>query len=67
LIDSVPLSPRQKEVYLLLAFGNNQIAIAERLNVSQHTIYDYIKETYSRLAVHTRDQLLDKLKASILV
>lgn len=57
------LSPRQKEACLLLAYGCTYGAIAERLNVSQHTVCDYIKEIYSRLAVHNREQLMDKLKA----
>jgi DNA-binding CsgD family transcriptional regulator len=56
------LSPRQKQVCMLLTYGCSNQTIAERLNLSPYTIADYVKAIYEKLEVHHRDQLLDKLK-----
>lgn len=57
------LSPRQKQVCMLLTYGCSNQTIAERLNLSPYTVADYVKAIYEKLEVHNRDQLLDKLKA----
>jgi ATP/maltotriose-dependent transcriptional regulator MalT len=41
-IGQQPLSPRQKEISLLMTYGYTPSAIAERLKVSQHTVGGYI-------------------------
>ncbi len=57
------LTPRQKEICLLISYGYSNTEIAERLQISQHTASDFIKQIYIRLEVHSRNQLLEKLKS----
>lgn len=61
-IHAICLPPRQKQVCMLLTYGCSNQTIAERLNLSPYTVADYVKTIYERLEVHSRDQLLDKLK-----
>lgn len=56
------LSPREQEVGLALAEGLSQAAIAARLNVSVQTAITYIRRLYAKLEVHSRAELLDKLR-----
>ena len=56
------LSPREQEVGLALAEGLSQAAIAVRLNVSVQTAITYIRRLYAKLEVHSRAELLDKLR-----
>lgn len=62
-IHAMCLSPRQKQICMLLSYGCSNQMIAERLQLSPYTVADYIKAIYERLDVHTRDELLGKLKA----
>ncbi|HRX62971.1 MAG TPA: LuxR C-terminal-related transcriptional regulator [Candidatus Competibacter sp.] len=56
------LSPREQEVGLALAEGLSQTAIAARLNVSVQTVITYVRRLYAKLEVHSRAELLDKLR-----
>jgi DNA-binding CsgD family transcriptional regulator len=55
------LSPRQRQVLSLLRRGLAEKQIAAELDVSQHTVHDYVKALYRAHAVQSRAELLAKL------
>jgi DNA-binding CsgD family transcriptional regulator len=60
-MQSYGLSPRQKEVCQLLARKYAYPRIAEQLNISAHTLIDYVRRIYEKLEVHSHEELLEKL------
>lgn len=50
------LTPREAEVLARLVEDDTEAAIAERLNVSPHTIRSHVKNLYGKLQVHSRAQ-----------
>lgn len=54
------LSPRERQVFMLLLKGTSRNDIANQLKLSSHTITDYIKEIYRKLDVSSRPELLLK-------
>ena len=55
------LSPRQLEVLELLAVGRNARFIAERLTISQSTAQSHIRAIYTKLNVHSHQEVVDKV------
>jgi DNA-binding CsgD family transcriptional regulator len=53
------LSPRERDVFLLLAKGNTLDAIAHELNISLNTAKSHTRNVYVKFSVHTRQELLD--------
>ncbi len=51
---SIELTPRESQTLTALAEGLKYDDIAVRLNVSKHTIPDYIKSLYTKLGVHDK-------------
>ena len=49
-----PLSPREKEVLVLVADGLSNSAIAENLNVTENTVDTMIRRVFAKLGVHNR-------------
>ena len=52
------LSPREHEVFLLLACGYSSGYMADQLGVSAYTVKTHVKHIYSKLGVHTKDEFL---------
>ncbi len=52
------LTPRERDILRLMAEDLSNAEIAERLVVSPHTVKWYVKEIYSKLGVHSRDEAL---------
>jgi DNA-binding CsgD family transcriptional regulator len=52
------LSQRQTEVLILLALGRNTTYIQEELVISPHTAKAHIYNTYQKLGIHSRQDLL---------
>ncbi len=48
-----PLTSRETEVLLLLSRGYTYAEVAERLDISVHTVTSHIKNSYRKLAVHS--------------
>jgi len=46
------LTPREREVLLLLAAGNTYAQVAHALGISLHTVCSHIKNLYRKLEVH---------------
>lgn len=53
------LSPRQAEVFVLLAKGRNAPYIEEALVVSYHTVKAHIYRIYQKLDVHSQQELIN--------
>lgn len=53
------LSPRESEVFLLLAKGRNRAYIANKLAVGDETVKSHIKSLYRKLGVHSQQELID--------
>lgn len=51
---SVRLSPREQEVLKLIAEGNSNAMIAERLHLSETTVKSYVENLLTRLSVRNR-------------
>ena len=56
------LTAREKNVFVLLAKGNNNKAIAEKLGISPATAKTHIKHIYSKLGVHSQQELIDMVE-----
>lgn len=53
-VNAKKLSPRELDVLLQLADGKKNAEIAVALQLSEHTINDYIKNIFKKLGVHSR-------------
>ncbi len=52
--DIKPLSPREKEVLVLVADGLSNSAIAEKLNITENTVDTMLRRVFAKLGVHNR-------------
>lgn len=52
-------TPRENDIFLLLAQGHTMPAIAERLFVSENTVKSHVKRIYQKLDIHSRSELID--------
>jgi DNA-binding CsgD family transcriptional regulator len=54
-----------REIEIIRAFGSGRSArrIAEEQVLSEHTIKTHIRRAYEKLDVHSRQALIDKLRA----
>jgi DNA-binding NarL/FixJ family response regulator len=53
------LTPRESDVFELLARGWSRPYIGEALSLSSNTVASYTKRVYSKLNVHSKQQLID--------
>lgn len=53
------LSPRELEVFMMLARGRDRAYIQERLVVSRNTVKAHVKHVYAKLDIHTHQELID--------
>ncbi|AGE27346.1 LuxR C-terminal-related transcriptional regulator [Pseudomonas poae] len=58
-----PLSLRELEVLHLIALGNSNLQIADRLFISLHTVKTHARRIHSKLGVERRTQAVAKAKA----
>lgn len=59
------LSPRETEVFILLARGRNRERIQDALVVSRDTAKAHIKHVYSKLGVHSQQELIDLVEREL--
>lgn len=57
--DRFGLSPRELEVFMMLARGRDRAYIQERLVVSRNTVKAHVKHVYAKLDIHTHQELID--------
>lgn len=53
------LTPREGDIFELLAQGRTVHGISEKLCVSENTVKSHIKSIYQKLAIHTRSELIE--------
>ena len=59
------LSPRMRQVLALLAEGHSEKQVAAALQISPHTVHDYVKMLHARLGVASRGELLARSRELI--
>jgi DNA-binding CsgD family transcriptional regulator len=55
---ALQLSPRQRQVLIYLLGGDSRKEIARKLQLSEHTVGDYLKQIYKQFSVNSRSALL---------
>lgn len=55
------LSPREREVLLLLVQGLDTAGLADRLGISPHTVRDHLKNVFRKTSNRSRSELLSAL------
>jgi len=55
------LSPREREVILLLVQGLDTAGLADRLGISPHTVRDHLKNVFRKTSNRSRSELLSAL------
>ena len=63
--NTLMLSPRERQVLVLLLDGSTRKQIADTLRLSRHTIVDYLKVIYRKLGVKSQRELIAKFARSI--
>lgn len=58
------LSPRERQVLMLLLDGDSRKQVASKLGISDHTVSDYMKAVYAKFSVNSRAELLSKFIAA---
>lgn len=56
-------TPREKDVFLLLAQGHNRQAVSQRLVLSENTVKTHMSNIYQKLDVHAQQELIDVVEA----
>lgn len=64
LVERAGLTAREAHVAVLYASGYSLAKVAEELGITRSTAQSHIKAAYRKLAVHSRDELIDWLKRS---
>lgn len=59
LADRYGFTPRERDIFPLLAQGHTMPAISERLFVSENTVKSHAKRIYQKLDIHSRAELID--------
>ena len=65
LAEQYKLSPRQKEIFLLLARGRNVQFIREELVLSTPTVKSHIYNIYQKMGVHSHQELIDLVENKV--
>ena len=60
--EGVRLTPREREVYVLLVAGRDSEYIANSLCVSRNTAKTHIKNIYAKFGVHKRQEFIDAVQ-----
>jgi DNA-binding CsgD family transcriptional regulator len=62
---SAGFTPRELEIFLLLGQGRSIASIAGSLFVSDNTVKSHIRGIYSKLGVHSKQELIDLISDSL--
>jgi DNA-binding CsgD family transcriptional regulator len=63
---SLDLSRRQMEILMAVFDDEKELVIAERLEISQHTVHSHMERMYQKLGVHSRLDLVRLTMAQFL-
>lgn len=64
IIEAFSLTPRESEVFILLAQGRNASVIQERLVISKNTVKTHVKNIYAKLGIHSQQELIDMIQSA---
>ena len=56
------LTPREEEVFAMLARGRNREHIESALQVSRNTVKAHVKHVYAKLGIHSHQELIDRVE-----
>lgn len=56
------LTPRQRDVALLVSRGLSNAEVASKLGIQKSTVASYLKEVYSALGIHSRTALANLVR-----
>lgn len=59
------LSPREMDVFFLLAKGRNKAYISDELVIGVETVKSHIKSIYRKIDVHSQQELIDLLESEV--
>jgi two-component system NarL family response regulator len=62
IIDENPLTPRENKIIRFIEEGLSYKIIAERLNISPHTVHNHIKNIYGKLQANNRVDALNRAR-----
>lgn len=57
--DAYFLTDREMEVVRLIAQGRSKAYVGKKLFISENTVKTYVKNIYSKLSIHSKEELLD--------
>lgn len=63
LAERCKLTPREREVFEMLARGRNREYIQEKLVVSRNTVKAHVKHVYAKLDIHSHQELIDLVES----
>ena len=55
------MTPRQQEIALLVATGQSNKEIAEKLYITEYTVKDHVKRIFQIFDIHNRSELFPKM------
>lgn len=59
------LTPREREVFAMLARGRNREYIQEKLVVSRNTVKAHVRHVYEKLGIHSHQELIDLVEDGV--
>ncbi len=65
LAEEYRLSPRQKEIFLLLSKGRNVQYIKDKLVLSTPTVKSHVYNIYQKMSIHSHQELLDLIEKRV--
>lgn len=65
LFEKYRLTPREAEVFALIAKGYSRAYISERLVLSKETVKSYANKMYAKVGVHTRQDIIELVDKQI--
>jgi len=65
IIETYGLTEREGDVIACLARGRSNSNIAKKLFISENTVRSHVRSIYSKLNVHTRQQVIDMVEETI--
>jgi DNA-binding CsgD family transcriptional regulator len=62
LLAAYGLTAREREVWREVQLGRSTVEIARRLSISPYTVQDHLKAVFGKVGVHSRGELVERLR-----
>jgi DNA-binding CsgD family transcriptional regulator len=63
IVGAYELTPREQQISQMISYGLSTAEVATRLNLSPHTVRDYLKQVFGKVGVSSRGELVAKIYA----